>query len=102
MSSYTVEGIMFGLQSDPGFLERFKEDPVKAIESYPLSAQERQDVLDWNVRAMSDSGVSNMLLMVAFTAIYGQEGIPEYLRRMNAPAEPEPATAQTSLQLERE
>lgn len=84
MSSYTVEGILFSLQSDPAFLEDFNADAEALLAGYPLTAQERQDILHWNVRALSERGVSDMLLMVAFTAVNGQKAMPEYLRRQNA------------------
>ncbi|MDD3798188.1 MAG: hypothetical protein PHE36_03310 [Novosphingobium sp.] len=86
MSSYTVESVLFSLQSDPGFMERFKSDPEAAIRDYPLTEKERRDILNWNVRAMSEAGVSDMLLMVSFSAIHGQQAMPDYMRRMNMPA----------------
>lgn len=85
MSSYTVEGIMFSLQSNPGFLARFKADPIAVLSEYPLSEEERQNILNWNVRALSDSGVSDMLLMVAFIEINGPQGMPDYMRQLNEP-----------------
>ncbi|WP_374526998.1 hypothetical protein [Novosphingobium sp.] len=85
MSSYTIESILFSLQSDPDFMARFKADPEASIRDYPLRDDERQAILDWDVRAMSDAGVSAMLLMVAFTALNGQQAMPDYMRRMNMP-----------------
>ncbi len=87
MSSNTVEGIMFSLQSNVSFLERYRAAPKAVLEEYPLTEEEQRNILNWNVRALSDSGVSDMLLMVAFTTINGQETIPDYLRRMNTPAD---------------
>jgi hypothetical protein len=93
MSSDTVEGILFSLRSSAEFAERYRAKPGDALEGYPLTDRERRDLIDWNVRAMSESGVSEMLLMVAYTAIFGQDAIPEYIRRMNTPAGSTTSTA---------
>lgn len=86
MSSDTLEGILFSLQSNAEFAARFRADPDAALKGYPLSAQERRDLLAWNVRAMSEIGVSDMLLMLGHNAVLGPQAMPEYLRKMNAPA----------------
>jgi hypothetical protein len=81
-----VERVLFDLHSDPGITQRFRDDPESVLAGYRLSDAERGNIRDWNVRALSEVGVSDMLLMMAFTALKGQQGIPDYLQRMNMPA----------------
>jgi hypothetical protein len=86
VSSYTVESVLYSLGSNPGLMEQFRSDPEAAIRSYPLTEKERRDILGWNVRAISESGVSDLLLMNTFIAIHGPQSVPDYMRRMNTPA----------------
>ena len=85
MSTYAVESVMYDLQSNPAIAEKFKSDPRGAVAERRLTDEERRRILEWDLRSMSDSGVSDMLLLVAFTAINGQEAVPKYLERMNKP-----------------
>jgi hypothetical protein len=86
VSSYAIESFLYSLASNPGLMEQFRSDPEAAIRGYPLTDKERGDILRWNVRTLSQSGVSDLLLLNAFLAIHGMQAVPDYLRRMNTPA----------------
>lgn len=84
MSNYTLEGILFQLQVDPSFRSAFLSDPVAAVAERPLTVDEREELIAWDVAGMSARGVSDMLLLGTYMTLNGPASVPEYMRRMSA------------------
>ena len=88
MSVYTIERVLFDLTSDPQAPARLREDPQGFLAAYPLEDEEAHIIRVLDVRAMHDRGVDAMLSMRAFNAVEGRARMPEYMRRINTPAQP--------------
>lgn len=70
-------------QKVPAFLQ----DIDTLLEPYQLSDQDREMIKAKDVRAMSDMGVSPMLLMLFWMTVSGgPPSLGEYMQRMNTPA----------------
>jgi len=82
MSHFTVEAFLHDLAYKHGFLDRFKAAPDEVMDNYPLSDQERIDIKEWNVKAIHESGVSPMLLLLSYASVNGMENRITYLRKM--------------------
>ncbi|WP_069865728.1 hypothetical protein [Pseudomonas citronellolis] len=88
MSIYSLEKVLWDLHADPQKVEKFHNDPMSFLADYSLAEDERELVLSQNVRVMADRGVSQMLLFISWQAVNGgAPSIPEYMRRMNTPAD---------------
>jgi hypothetical protein len=88
MSIYTIERVLFDLTSNPQAPARFREDAATFLAAYPLAQDEASIIRTLDVRAMHDRGVDAMLAMRAFNAIEGRARMPEYMLRINTPAQP--------------
>ncbi|HEY9081295.1 hypothetical protein [Magnetovibrio sp.] len=86
MSIHTVEKVLWDLMAMPHKKEAFAAAPDALLSEYPLADDEKALLKDWDVRVMTDRGVSPMLTMISWMAVRGQEEMPEYMRRMNTPA----------------
>jgi len=82
MSHFTVEAFLHDLAYKDGFKERFSTAPDEVMADYPLSDQERTDIKEWNVKAIHESGVSPMLLLLSYASVNGMENRITYLRKM--------------------
>ncbi|MGB0216409.1 MAG: hypothetical protein ACPF9E_13255 [Alteromonas oceani] len=88
MSNNTIERALWDLHAHPDMVKSFHDDAASFLSNYPLSEEEQQLIASLNVRVMADQGVSQMLLFNSWQAIQGgAASIPEYMRRMNTPAE---------------
>jgi len=82
MSHYTIEAFLYDLAYKPGVLNQFKSAPDEVLAAYPLTALERADIQNWNVRSIHAGGVSPMLLMLCYIEVHGMENRTKYLRLM--------------------
>ncbi|WP_330212001.1 hypothetical protein [Pseudomonas sp. Z18(2022)] len=88
MSSFTIEAFLYDLAYKAGHMQRFKTEAQSLFDEYFMSQQDRSDILNWEVRAMHERGVSPMLLLLCYTAVYGIEKRDEYLVKMGMTEEP--------------
>lgn len=82
MSSYTIEAFLYDLANKHGALDRFKTEPDSLLNDYFLAPAEREQLKNWEVRAMHEQGVSPMLLLLAYQLVFGIERRNEYLVKM--------------------
>ncbi len=81
MSSNTVEAFLHKLGNDSSTLESFLANPAAALDSYSMTDEERRQLIDWDLHAIVDSGVSPMALMLGYFAAHGgHDARPEYVR----------------------
>ncbi len=86
MSVYTIERVLFDLTSDPTAPARLRADATAFLSAYPLEGDEAVVLRTLDAGAMLARGVDPMLAMRAFNAVEGRARMPEYMRRINAPA----------------
>jgi hypothetical protein len=87
MSLYTLERVLWDLHAHPDKVREFHAGADAFLRPYPVTEEERSLIKSLDVRAIADLGVSQMLLFCAWQAVQGgPPSVPEYMRRMNAPA----------------
>lgn len=88
MSHNTVESFLHKLGNDDETLTTFLSEPETVLDRYALSDEERRQILEWDLHAIVDSGVSPMALMLGYFAAHGgHDARPEYVRILKeAPA----------------
>ncbi len=84
MSSSAMEKALWQAISNPAEGQRLREDPQSYLGDFRLDENERAMILSWDVKAMAGHGVSELLLMMAYSAINGMDKLPEYIGRINA------------------
>jgi hypothetical protein len=88
MSAYTLELVLYDLHAHPEKVNQFHTDVEEYLNDYHLNPRERALIETFDVRTMADMGVSQMLLFCSWQAVQGgPASVPEYMRRMNTPAE---------------
>lgn len=88
MSMYSMERALWDIAGSRDSVGQFLQDPDSLLSAYQLSDDEQTLIKSKNVRAMADQEVSSMLLMLFWMAVSGgDESLPEYLQRMNTPAQ---------------
>ncbi len=81
MSSNTVEAFLHKLGNDGSTLESFLDNPAAVLDSYSMTDEERRQLIEWDLHAIVDSGVSPMALMLGYFAAHGgHDARPEYVR----------------------
>lgn len=85
MSLNTIERVFWEFGDEPERVKQFLKDPDAYLAPYPLSDNEREMVRKMDVKALDSYGVSNMLVMLAWTSINGSNPVLmfEYLKQMN-------------------
>jgi hypothetical protein len=86
MSVNTIERLLWEFGDDPARAKAFLKDPDRYLARFQLTEQEFKMVRTMDVRALGDYGVSNMLLMMAWPLLNGNNPLMQfdYLRRMNS------------------
>jgi len=87
LSINTVESFLHKLGNDKPTLEAFVTSREAVLDTYPLSAEERRQILEWDLHAIVNSGVSPMALMFGYVAANGgpDKARDEYIRILKAP-----------------
>lgn len=80
MSLYQLSKFLFQLNRDEELKARFKDDPAKTAEGWPLTDEERQAILAPDIGMLYVMGVNGQILM-HFAALCGIEW-SDYLQRM--------------------
>ncbi len=85
MSVNTIERILWELGDDSDKLQAFLKDPDAYLSRYPLNSEEFQMVRTMDVAAFNRYGVSNMLGLMSWSTVMGNNPVMmfDYLRRMN-------------------
>ncbi len=85
MSVNTVERVLWELTDDPEKVEAFFNDPDAYLATYPLTSEEYSMVRTMDVAAFDAYGVSNMLGLMAWSTVMGNNPVKmfDYLTRVN-------------------
>lgn len=85
MSVNTVERVLWEINDDPEKLEAFLKDRDAYLARFPLSEEEFRMVRAMDVAAFDAYGVSNMLSMMAYSSVNGNNPITmfDYLTKLN-------------------
>lgn len=85
MSVNTIERVLWELTDEPERVKAFFEDPDSYLTGYQLTENEFKMVRAMDVAAFNDYGVSNMLSMMAWNAVMGNNPVLmfDYLKRIN-------------------
>lgn len=85
MTTNAIEKALWQIGTAPAEAERFRNDPRAYAAGFRLDAQEQDILAQLDVGAMARRDVSTLLLMMAFMAVKGPGGMPEYMESMNRP-----------------
>ena len=88
MSHFATERALWEITSSMDNIQEYMSDPDAVLQRYALSDEEKTLIKDKNVKALAELGNSQMLLMLFWIGTSGGfPSLPEYLGRMNAPAQ---------------
>ena len=88
MTHFATERALWEITSSMGSIQEYLSDPDAVLDRYALSAEEKTLLKDKDVKALAERGNSQMLLMLFWISTSGGfESLPDYLGRMNAPAQ---------------
>ncbi len=62
MSTYGINKVCYLAQSDLNFRERLKREPEKALIGFPLTDDEREAFLKWDMAKLYQAGAHSFLL----------------------------------------
>lgn len=85
MTTNAIEKALWQIGTTPGDADRFRSDPGGYAKDFRLDAKEQEILAQLDVGAMARCEVSTLLLMMAFMAVKGPGGMPEYMKSMNLP-----------------
>lgn len=71
MSVNTIESFLYKLGNDRATQQSFGVDPGPVLDRFPLAEAERRQILEWDLHALIDAGVSPMLLMFGYVSANG-------------------------------
>lgn len=87
MTHFATERALWEITSSAENIERYCADPDAVLDVYTLTAEEKTLIKAKDVKALAERGNSQMLLMLFWISTSGGfQALPEYLGRMNAPA----------------
>ena len=83
MSAYGVNKVLYQLEQDPAFRERFTADPAGALAGFPLTAEEVSALMQGDVATLYLGGAHPFLLL--HLARHRLSGLDNrtYFERMN-------------------
>lgn len=85
MSIYAVERALYECSFNPANIGQLMEAPQEFLARYNLTDEEKQQIINQDVKALGEQGCSHMLLMMFWVGVNrGLDQMPEYLRRLNA------------------
>jgi len=85
MSVNTIERVLWELTDEPKKVKAFLNDPDAYLSGYQLTEAEFKMIRTMDVAAFNDYGVSNMLSLMAWSAVMGNNPVLmfDYLTRIN-------------------
>jgi|SRR5882762_5125188 len=85
MSSNNVERALWEINVNPESRRRFAEDAARFLGRYRLTQDECNMIRQFDVRGLTDHGVSPLLVMAFWMELQGGgRDLDEYLKRMSA------------------
>lgn len=85
MNVNSIERVLWDLCSIREKAIEFSDSPASVLSEYELDSESNAAIESKNVLALARAGVSQMLLMLFWSAVSGGLAtLPEYLGRMNA------------------
>ena len=70
MSSYELQKLIHQVNRDPASREKYKQDAAQFSDAYELESEERQAILNLDIRKLYTFGVHPLMLR-AFTLVHG-------------------------------
>ena len=70
MSSYQLQKLIHHVNRDPDSREKYQQDAARFTDGYELEPEERQAILDLDIRKLYTFGVHPLLLR-PFTLVHG-------------------------------
>lgn len=86
MSRNVLERVLWHLSVERPAKERFREDAEAYLSRFDLSAEEKQMVLDFDVKAMQEIGVNAMLTMGFWQEMSPKRSMRLYKEKLGASA----------------
>ncbi|RLA51998.1 MAG: hypothetical protein DRR42_08785 [Gammaproteobacteria bacterium] len=84
MSVNAVERILWEFGNNPELIGRFRSSPDGYLSSYHVTDEEKRALLETDLKALAEQGVSTLLTMSVWPMLNGPEGMPfAYLEHMN-------------------
>ena len=85
MSINTIERILWEFGEDEKKARAFLNDPDGYLAKFPLTDNERKMVRTMDVAALEEYGLTHMLGLMSWSALYGNNPLTmlDYLKRMN-------------------
>ena len=85
MSVNTIEKILWEFGDEPDRVKAFLKDPDGYLEQFQLNEEEFRMVRTMDLKAFDEYGVSNLLAMMAWPLLNGNNQLMafDYLRKMN-------------------
>ncbi|CAA0308994.1 conserved hypothetical protein [Alteromonas alvinellae] len=84
MSVYTIERVLWDLQDSDEKAALYREQPNEILNQYNLTTDEHSLLSDMDIESMVSLGIDQMLMFMAWQAINGPQGSPEYMQRLNS------------------
>lgn len=84
MKRDVLEHILWSLSVDRSAKEKFKEDPEKFLMRFPLDAEDRKMILEFDVNGMQKNGVNPMLTLGYWTAMSPDRRVSSYNRKLGS------------------
>lgn len=81
MSLYQVNKLLRDINCSHALAQRCRTDPDALLQSYDLTAEERDAIKGWQVRKLYDMGANPLLLLVSSMAT-GKD-LPSYVKALN-------------------
>ncbi|MFC7050166.1 hypothetical protein [Emcibacter nanhaiensis] len=85
MSINAIEKLLWQVSVNPAEAQALREDAASCLSRYRLDEKERSLVSGWQLRAMLDSGVHPMVLLMAYAAVNGPEAGMKYAEEIHKP-----------------
>lgn len=85
MSIYGIEDALWQASMNPVKASSLREDAESYLQDFRIDDEERSLVTQWDIRALLESGVNPMVLMMANAAVNGPEAAGAYIEKANTP-----------------
>lgn len=84
MSRNVMERILWSLSVDRFSKEKFREDPRKFLERFPVDEKEARMILEFDVKAMQEMGVNPMLTLGYWIEMSPDHRVSSYNRKLGS------------------
>ena len=84
MSVNAIEKVLWEIGNDPSRIQGLMNDSAAYLAAYNLDEEEKNMILEVDVKSLADHGVSTLLTMMVWPLFKGPDSMPfGYLDKMN-------------------